>query len=123
MSKLSFICQSDKYYDLTPLVVMSQVLRKQVKQLLKLSQAKAGEVEKLLHKATQALVKALSEIAYNITEGVVKSRLAKNNIVKILASKKRTPLTKLKTLKKSTAVKVIKGIVLAVVPVLKNLAE
>lgn len=103
---------------------MSENLRKYVKKLLALSRSKLTEIRKQLKKAPRNLIKAISEIAYNITEGVIQSKkLSKDKIVKSLSNKKTTLQQKQKSLKATAAAATIKGIILAVAPILRSLTN
>ena len=103
---------------------MSENLRKCVKKLLALSRSKLTDIRKHLKKAPRNLIKAVSEIAYNITEGVIQSKkLSKDKIVKLLSNKKTTLQQKQKLLRATAAAATIKGIILAVAPILRSLTN
>ena len=72
---------------------MSTNLSKCAKKLILFTRLKKREARKFLQAANASIINALSEIAYNVREGVVKvsNRLKNSKLVKVL-SQKTTPL-------------------------------
>lgn len=101
---------------------MSENLRRQLKKLIRLSKSKITDIRRVVKKASKNLVRALSEIAYNITQGVVPcKKYSKNKVVVTLADANKPLTVKQRILKTFPAAEIIKTIIISVIPILVKL--
>lgn len=101
---------------------MSDNLRKHLNHLITLSKAKLAYIRKYIKKANRNFVRVLSEIAYNIVQGVVKcKKYTKTKLVKTLADKNAKYALKQKLLRTLSAAEIIKSIIVTVIPILRTI--
>lgn len=103
---------------------MSEALKKESKKLLALAKGSLKDIRKYLKKASRNTVRALSEISYNIVEKVVSTKnLFKEKLVQLLAGRKSTYTQKQKRLRGVKAARVVKEIIITIVPILTSLVK
>ena len=104
---------------------MSANLKICAKRLLKFVDLKKSDAKKFLKAANSRLIQALSEIAFNIREGVVKvsNRVKNSQIVKGLSLKTVPLKTKCRLLCTVSAPLVIQALIASVVAVLRSLTD
>lgn len=102
---------------------MSENLRKQLKKLIKLSKAKITDIRKSIKKSNRNFIRALSEIAYNVKQGVLTcKKYSRSRVIATLADKNKPYTLKQKVLRSFSAAEVIKTLILSAIPILTSLA-
>ena len=95
---------------------MSQALRQVAKKLIRLARLNLTQLKQALKSTTRNIIKALSEIAFNIKAGVAKvtNKIKNSRIIKALADKDIHLTVKRKILKSPAAGVIVLAILKAV---------
>ena len=100
---------------------MSANLKRSAARLLKFAKLKKTDAKKFLKSVSRNIINALSEIAFNIREGVVNvsTRIKNSKLVKALAEKRLPLKNKYRLLCAAVAPVVVQSIVASVIKILE----